>query len=161
MKIISHIIKFLKITLSSVFLGACIASPVFADDIEIYTSLGPSAITSNPNIMFLVDTSGSMNTESRVKDRYDASGPPYAGICDPTVIYFTKSGFPDCTTSKDYFDVTANTCDHSVVGYTIAGNKVTPAQDGSLLLVGTYSDQFAQYDPVSKGNFGRSKGTAA
>ena len=64
MKINMHIIKSWKITLASVFLGTCIASPVFADDIEIYTSLGPSALVSNPNIMFLVDTSGSMDTKS-------------------------------------------------------------------------------------------------
>ncbi len=151
----------LKTALAGVILSVYSILPAVADDIEIYTSLGPSAVVSNPNIMFLVDSSGSMASTSRVKDYYDA-GITYAGACLSGSIYFTASGsFPDCATSTDYFDASANTCDHSVVGYNADGTKVTPGQDGSLLLVGTYSDQLAQYDPVGEVWRGLSTATAA
>ncbi|MDT8451240.1 MAG: PilC/PilY family type IV pilus protein [Gammaproteobacteria bacterium] len=151
----------LKTALAGIILGACSILPAVADDIEIYTSLGPSAVVSNPNIMFLVDSSVSMASTSRIKNYYDA-GITYAGACLSGSIYFTASGsFPDCATSTDYFDATANTCDHSVVGYNADGTKVTPGQDGSLLQVGTYSDQLAQYDPVGEVWRGLSTATAA
>jgi type IV pilus assembly protein PilY1 len=138
--------------------SACIVPAAFAEDIEIYTSLGTTSAT-NPNIMFLIDTSGSMKTTSKVKPPYDYTK-TYTGSCSSTSIYFTNDGkLPVCPGSTDYFDEAANKCSHSVVGYKwsgyddtgtyIYGKKITPGQDGSLLMIGTYSDQLAQFDTSS------------
>ena len=138
--------------LKSVVVGLLFSSLVVpvatADDIEIYTTLGASGSTTNPNIMFIVDTSGSMGTKSWVKESYDKTN-TYAGSCASNGIYFVDNGkLPNCATSTDYFNRSALVCDHAVVGYTVAGVTITPGQDGSLLMIGTYSDQLAQYDTV-------------
>ena len=117
-----------------------------ASDIEIYTSLGVSGKASNPNIMFVVDTSGSMGSTSSVKEPFDTIK-TYTGSCVPAGIYFVDNGrIPDCATSTDYFNKSALVCDHAVVGYDALGAVISPPQDGSLLMIGTFSDQLAQYD---------------
>jgi type IV pilus assembly protein PilY1 len=119
-----------------------------AEDIEIYTSLAATT-TANPNIMFVVDTSGSMKAESEVKEPYDHKK-TYAGSCASTGIYFVTDGkLPLCPDSTAYFDEASNTCDQSVVGYEADGTIISPPQDGSLLMIGTYSDQLAQFDTAS------------
>lgn len=144
-------IKFrFKMVVAGVILSMIAATPVMADDIEIYTSLGPSTQNTNPNIMFIVDTSGSMSKKQAIKERYDSTN-SYGGACVPTALYFATDGeTPDCATSNDYFDEASNTCDHSIKGYDFTGSKISPPQDGSLQMVGTYSDQLAQFDPVNK-----------
>ncbi len=140
--------------LNAVFAGLMLSSSFIpaasAEDIEIYTTAAASGTSSNPNIMFIVDTSGSMGTESLVKESYDSTR-TYAGKCDSDGIYFTDDGrLPDCSISTDYFNREALECDHAVVGYDAAGNIISPRQDGSLLMIGTYSDQLAQYDSEKK-----------
>jgi type IV pilus assembly protein PilY1 len=135
-----------KAVLAGLLLSSSVVPVATAEDIEIYTSLGANGSSSNPNIMFVVDTSGSMGTKSKVKESYDASK-SYIGSCDRDGIYFVQDGkIPNCTTSTDYFDRSALACDHAVVGYEAAGNQISPPQDGALLMIGTYSDQLAQYD---------------
>jgi len=139
-----------KAVLGGLLLSSSVVPVATAEDIEIYTSLGANASSSNPNIMFIVDTSGSMGTTSMVKPSYDAKT-SYAGSCDSNGIYFVEDGkVPNCVTSTDYFNRSALVCDHAVVGYDAAGNVISPPQDGALLMIGTYSDQLAQYDSVKK-----------
>ena len=139
-----------KAVLAGLVLSSSVVPVATAEDIEIYNSLGASGTSSNPNIMFIVDTSGSMGTTSSVKESYDESD-TYNGSCDSDGIYFVTDGkLPNCATNTDYFDRSALVCNHAVVGYTALGVKITPPQDGSLLMIGTYSDQLAQFDPVKK-----------
>ena len=142
----------IKQKIKACFLGIAFSSAIVpvasAEDIEIYTNLD-NISTNNPHIMFLVDTSGSMGTKSWVKDSYDPSE-VYTGSCVSTGVYFVADGkAPDCSVSEDYFDETVNVCGHSLVGYNAAGEIISPRQDGALLLVGQYSDQFAQFDTAS------------
>ena len=144
----------LKAVLAGLLISSTVVPVATAEDIEIYTRLGANAATSNPNILFIVDTSGSMGTKSWVKPSYDSST-TYTNTkgtsCASNGIYFTDTGkLPDCSKSSDYFDRSALACDHAVVGYDALGDKITPLQDGSLLMIGTYSDQLAQYDPFKK-----------
>ncbi|NOQ90161.1 MAG: hypothetical protein GQ549_04370 [Gammaproteobacteria bacterium] len=157
--------------INAVLLGLGISSSVvpvaLADDTEIYTQAADAAAASNPNIMFIVDTSGSMGSSSAtlVKPFYDPSDTYTANkagttSCISTAVYFTEDGIaPDCSQPlTNYFNYSALECDHAIIGYEAddqldnAGNlipyggKITPGQDGALLLVGTYSDQLAQYD---------------
>ncbi|MDT8281980.1 MAG: PilC/PilY family type IV pilus protein, partial [Gammaproteobacteria bacterium] len=140
----------IKAFLAGLLLSSSVVPVATAEDIEIYNSLGVAASSSNPNIMFIVDTSGSMSAETKVKEPYDAST-AYAGSCESDGIYFVSDGkLPDCATSTDYFNRAALVCDHAVVGYDVFGDKISPPQDGSLLMIGTYSDQLAQYDLIKK-----------
>ena len=158
--------------IKAAFVGLLLSSSVLpvatAEDIEIYTTLGANSSTPNPNIMFIVDTSGSMGTESLVKPSYDALT-TYKGdcavngtCCASDGIYFVDNGrIPDCATNTDYFNRSALVCDHAVAGYTATGVLISPKQDGALLLIGSYSDQLAQYDTV-KGKWRELKiGTSA
>jgi len=139
----------IKALIAGLMLSSSVVPVATADDIEIYTTLGGTSVVSNPNIMFVVDTSGSMSTKSKVRPLYDDSitySTAAAGSCVPTGIYFTDTGdMPDCAISTDYFDVSDLDCNHALVGYNADGTKI-PGQDGSLLMVGTYSDQLARFD---------------
>lgn len=145
-----------KAVVAGLILSSSVVPLVSADDTEIYTSSSVTSSSSNPNIMFIVDTSGSMGSSSRswVKPSYDAdvtytANAPGAGQCVSTGVYYVDDGqMPNCANAlTNYFNYTALECDHAVVQYTAAGAKVTGSDTiGSLLRVGTYSDQLAQYD---------------
>ena len=146
MKIIHQV----KAVLAGIVLSSSVVPVATAEDIEIYNSLGANIASSNPNIMFIVDTSGSMGATSKVKESYDDSN-TYTGSCASDGIYFVNDGkIPNCASNTDYFDRAALECDHAVVGYTALGVKISPPQDGSLLMIGTFSDQLAQFDPSKK-----------
>ena len=143
----------IKTLIAGLMLSSSVIPVVTADDTEVYTTLGGSNAISNPNIMFVIDTSSSMETETWVKPLYDDSAIyPVAAVggCDATVIYFDGDGnIPDCLTSTDYFSQSDLVCDHALVGYNADGTVISPGQDGSLLMIGTYSDQFARFDGTS------------
>ena len=65
----------MKYNFKSIMTGSVLAlyagMPVMAEDIEIYTAGAVGAPTIQPNIMFIVDSSGSMNATLEVRDRYD------------------------------------------------------------------------------------------
>ncbi len=88
-----------------------ISFPVGADDTEIYT--GGSQIPSevNPNLVFIIDTSGSMSSNVTVSaGSYDPSE-TYSGSCSSSRIYWSTSGnAPSCGTSN-YFLASSNKCD--------------------------------------------------
>ncbi|MCK4834357.1 MAG: hypothetical protein KAT12_06250, partial [Gammaproteobacteria bacterium] len=149
----------IKAVFAGLLLSSAFVPVATAEDIEIYTSLGAAGTSSNPNILFIVDTSGSMSAETLVKDAYvDKS--VYLGNCESTGVYFVDNGkLPDCATNTNWFDRTALVCDHSVAGYLAdvydingdfveKGKIITPTPDGALIRIGTYSDQLAQYDTI-------------
>lgn len=64
------------------------ATPIWADDTELLL-LNPSAVTqSKPNIMFIMDTSGSMDSKEETVRPYDSSE-PNTGLCDTNKLYWT------------------------------------------------------------------------
>ena len=83
---------------------ACVA-PALADDTEIFVNQS-SASGVRPNVLFIVDTSGSMNSAVAVtKLPYD-SAQTYGGSCDAGFVYFSRgssgsggSNVPACTGS--------------------------------------------------------------
>jgi type IV pilus assembly protein PilY1 len=78
-----------------------LAGAAFADDTEIFSSASGGGI--NPNIMFILDTSGSMSTPVTSQIAFDPNTTyTYAG-CDPTMFYFvagTTGTPPTCSTSR-------------------------------------------------------------
>lgn len=79
--------KILWLSASCVYIIAA-AVPALADDTELLL-LNPSAVAqSKPNIMFIMDTSGSMDSEEETVRPYDSSE-PNTGLCDTNKLYWT------------------------------------------------------------------------
>jgi type IV pilus assembly protein PilY1 len=110
------------------------AVPVLADDSEIFVSV-ETGVGVRPNVLFVVDTSGSMDTDVLVeKGPYDPNF-TYTGTgCSASRVYFTVGGIaspPACTT-VNYFNTSANHC--------------KAARDAMAGVAGSWTGKAAQYD---------------
>src|SRR5256885_12757937 len=93
--------------LGGILLGVTLAlgcrTPARADDTEIYVNSGTPSPDIRPNILFIVDTSGSMSTKDAENERdpYD-SGTTYSGTCTSGRVFFRRAGdpMPDCTSTN-------------------------------------------------------------
>src|SRR5215831_12016637 len=80
-------------------------SSAYADDSEIFVN---SAVASlRPNVLFVIDTSGSMDTAVKVRPDY-VPATNYAGACTSTAIYWklknTSTTPPACASNNNYID---------------------------------------------------------
>jgi type IV pilus assembly protein PilY1 len=95
------------------------AGAAFADDTEIFVNQGASAGV-RPNVLFVVDTSGSMNGAVQLDRPPYNPATQYAGECGGDRVYFqrdTATGTPDCSDDDEEevgFDADANRCAASV-----------------------------------------------
>ena len=113
------------------------ATPAIAEDIEIYTTANLGSTAIQPNVMFIMDSSGSMKTTLSVPVAFDYTQ-TYVGCYDSTKLYYTAGGgIPPCG-SKDVFLKTSNRCDASVNLYD-KGVIIDPL--GPLEKHGFYADQ--------------------
>lgn len=104
--------------------------PAFADDTELLLLTPASTQDTTPNIMFILDTSGSMDTTEATITPYD-SAQIYGGACDTSKFYWTEVDVvPDCATTQNVIDDGAFHCQ-------IARNQMQG--------IGSYSDVFVQY----------------
>ncbi len=113
-----------------------ISVPVQADDTEIYRVDSNAVADSQPNILFILDTSGSMNTLVNTAPAYNPST-VYAGACDTSKTFFragSGGSLPDCTTSQEWFLNVNNHCDWST---------------SALGATGIATTTFAQYDEAT------------
>lgn len=98
------------------------APPSFADDSEVFTNSSFVATGVRPNILFIIDTSGSMETE--VIYTYDPAT-KYSGPCtDTDRVYWrtTKTKEPpDCTTSDQWVKLDNNRCHAAFTGMSTGG----------------------------------------
>jgi len=62
-----------RIMFFSMLYGMMVTVPAVADDIEIYTTATTSTATMQPNVLFLLDTSGSMDNPINTRPPYDPS----------------------------------------------------------------------------------------
>lgn len=88
-------------------------SPALADDTEVFFSQG-AARGIRPNVLFIVDTSGSMASTVQLRKRpYDAAV-TYPGSCPQDTIYVTRAGGdnrpPSCETASRTLPASANAC---------------------------------------------------
>jgi len=58
----------LSITVSACVLGFLISFSAFGDDLEIYLGTSNSSVSYNPNVLFIMDTSGSMSSRDGTND---------------------------------------------------------------------------------------------
>jgi len=116
--------------------------PALADDTELLLLNPDPSSNPKPNILFILDTSGSMSNPVDTIEPYDSTGAPYTGDCDPDRFYWTDVDVtPDCSTSSNYFEDTVFFCD---------------AATRQLNGIGSYTDTMVQYR--SGGNDGISGG---
>ncbi|MEE8463819.1 MAG: hypothetical protein V3S53_03440 [Gammaproteobacteria bacterium] len=104
-----------------------ISVPVQADDTEIYrvsSNAGPGI--AQPNVLFILDTSGSMKTLVDTAPKFDPKV-TYAGICDAGKTFFEEpSGdVPKCDESNQWFLTANNHCDWSLSTLAVSGIATT------------------------------------
>jgi type IV pilus assembly protein PilY1 len=104
-------------------------SPTWADDVELLVSTPGESNAAKPNILFIIDSSGSMTTIERSQEPYDANE-IYTGPCDLGYYYWTtNSSIPSCG-YRYRFKKSVFYCDQGV----------TQAHDS-----GAYTDTMAMY----------------
>jgi len=95
-------------------------SPVWADDVELLIST-PESSAAKPNILFIIDSSGSMKTLEKSQEPYDGKI-DYNGPCDTDKYYWaTNSNIPTC---GDQYKIlkTAFVCDSGIDQARAAGS---------------------------------------
>jgi type IV pilus assembly protein PilY1 len=126
-----------KARMSWIGLGALWAllsgMPAVADDTELFIGNSLSS-TAKPNILFIIDNSGSMASLVLTQETFDGTTTYPAAGCDATRIYWrTGTGNPpNCATTSNYFNEAALRCDRAAKAFVTAGY---------------YTDNMAQYDP--------------
>src|SRR5262245_51196805 len=111
-------------------LAGVTAIPVHADDTEIF--VGRSDNYTDPHVLFVIDTSGSMDTIVNFL-AYDPAT-TYAGSCNQARVYWTTDGSePDCTTTTNYINATALVCN---------------AAKAPLTTTGSFRDRYASWHDV-------------
>src|SRR4029079_9553316 len=114
MKPVSRILSAL-IGCMAVMLGA----PAHADDSEVFTNAAFLAKGVQPNVLFIIDTSGSMTTKVNVWDPAKA----YTGACPAGRIYWQTANTkvpPPCD-SNQWISVDNNRCAKSYATYKKSG----------------------------------------
>ncbi len=81
-------------------------APAVADDTELLL-VRPDGIKPKPNVVFIVDSSGSMNTTQNTREVYNATNPyplPADNACDPNRLYWTEVNIvPSCDPANTRF----------------------------------------------------------
>jgi len=120
----------LKFRALSALLGACycltFGIPVYADDTEIFGSGTAAAAGTKPNVVFIIDTSGSMNTDvTTTNNPYDPNT-TYTGACDASTVYWRQNtgAPPDCATTTQKFPLTQLKCKAAKDGFAREGQYI-------------------------------------
>jgi len=72
-------------------------TPAVADDVELLLSTPGASNAAKPNILFILDSSGSMTTVEKSQEPYDPEE-TYGGPCELDMYYWTtNSGIPKCS----------------------------------------------------------------
>ena len=105
--------------------------PVLADDTELLLVNPSTASQDKPNILFILDTSGSMDTIESTIDPYDSSI-TYSGPCDVDRVYWTEIEIPPV-------------CDAANTKYIEQSSFVCDLANQQMLGLGSYSGIMVQY----------------
>ena len=100
----SGIKKFMTWTSAGLLLSMMAGMPAVADDTELLLATPDLTDATKPRILFIIDTSGSMDSLEETTVPYDPDQ-TYGGDCDPDVIYWmTVDGItPDCAGGTTQF----------------------------------------------------------
>lgn len=91
-------------TLVTALISTAVCSlPVLADDTELLLVNPAAGAGSTPNVMFILDTSGSMGSNEVTVEPYDSTR-TYAGSCDTNSVYWTDVNVtPSCDATNTRF----------------------------------------------------------
>lgn len=130
------------------FAGALLAALLthaplaLADDTEVYVSNATEG--TQPNILFIVDTSGSMNGIVNIPAVYDPAT-TYSGTCSPTRIYWTTNSTPPSCSSTQWVPTTQNFCKAMAPAFASGGRFTDQAamwrRDWGILGERSWTDQ--------------------
>lgn len=119
---------------AGILLALTVCSPVMADDTELMLVTPATDEDNKPNILFILDTSGSMGDNVQTQQPYDGAAiPPYPGACDATKLYWTD------------VDVTPDCSDPGNTQIVAKSSFVCDTAAGQLLGIGSYSDTMVQH----------------
>ena len=98
------------VTLAATAAVAMLANtPAGADDTELFVGAAVAAAPSRPNILFIMDTSGSMDTNVVTQVSFNPAD-TYSGSCRTDRVYWSSNNSaPNCSTDR-YVAATAFTC---------------------------------------------------
>lgn len=110
--------------------------PALADDTELMLINPDPTSDPTPNVMFILDTSGSMDDELATTEPYDSSviypDPPSGDACDPDAVYWTD------------VDVVP-TCDASNQNWVYKANFYCQYATDQMSGIGSYTNTMVQY----------------
>jgi type IV pilus assembly protein PilY1 len=112
--------------------------PAVADDTELFIG-NTLASTTPPNILFIIDNSGSMSSLVLTQEGFDGSIQyPSINGCDANRVYWIRGtgSPPNCSTDR-WFNLSALKCRRAL---------------DAFLTAGFYTDNMAQYDPTTSGS---------
>ena len=91
-----------------------VGAPAVADDTELLLINPDPTKNPKPNVMFILDTSGSMTTTQTTAEPYNGNQ-VYAGACDPNRVYWTDVDVqPVCDASNtSYIEKTSFHCQYA------------------------------------------------
>lgn len=126
--------KFLAFAAGALWVLAS-ARPAAADDIELFVGSGTPAVQARPNILLILDDSGSMGAQLTTQTSYDPTQTYTGGGCDKSRVYWSTTGTPP-------------TCGAGETAYFMrSGLKCRAALDAfAAQSGGTYRDMLASYD---------------
>ena len=129
----SGTVKRLSSLLMALCAGLLSGTGAFADDTEIYIGSNEGQSVAKPNVLFILDTSGSMGTNVTTTTPFD-SAQTYAGSCASNRIFWSTTGIAPGCNSGNWFDATKFRCQ-------AAAGPMGPVG------VGTYTDRLARWQP--------------
>jgi len=129
----------LRSALIGLLYGSMCSAPAFADDIEIYTGSAGVSTAATANILFVLDTSGSMNGSIVGAPADYISGTTYVGCFDANRVYVEDNLLLNakkyCTSSR--YDIT------TIDQFNVSAFKCAKGVD-ALDKTGFYIDRIAQ-----------------
>lgn len=123
--------------------------PLLADDTELFVGDAVSAPAARPNIMFILDTSGSMDANVTTQVPYD-SGTVYSGSCRSDRLYWSTDNRPPSCSTDQYIAATSFTCDAAQAALASSGlAPVSKAARWRIRSSGNRWDQLSSSDHTS------------
>ena len=141
MKIFTHKITWMSISCALALLTGV---PVIADDTELLLISPDPTNEPKANVMFILDTSGSMNTTQETTEPYDSTN-TYGGDCRTDSIYWTD------------VDVQP-VCDGSNTSYILESSFHCDFASNQMAGIGSYTNTMVQYR--GGGRYGSGAGPA-
>lgn len=135
--------------LLAVCTGCLSAWPALADDTEVYLGNNAGQTQVRPNVLFIMDTSGSMGTNvTTTVGVYDPTQ-TYTGSCDASRYYWSSTGSPpSCAYTSHYIDVGSFKCDDASTALTSGGNGYYVGRLGRY----NYGRRWDRWDSLSRRN---------